>query len=88
MSKNIRDQFYKAIDDSFEYDSPNDTLIDKCESIADTQAIEALDAVGYNYDYVGDGKWTRKEFDDEPLIDVRQYTTKELLLKFKAEHYK
>ncbi len=52
------------------------------------QMIEFVNAVAYNHDYKGEGKWTKKEWDDEPLVDVREYTTEELLTIFLKQNAK
>ena len=50
------------------------------------QMIEFTNSVGFNHEYKGEGKWQKKEFDDEPLVDVREYTTDELLTIFLKEN--
>jgi hypothetical protein len=54
-----------------------------------TDVLEFTNSIGYNYNYLGDGKWQKKDFDDVPLHDLQQYTTEFLYeewMKQKAEN--
>ncbi len=50
--------------------------------------IEFAESMAYNYDYKLEGKWTKKEWDDDSVVDVREYTTPELYELFKKSKNK
>lgn len=58
------------------------------EIFAKQEVIDFANAIGYNYNYLGDGKWEKKEFDDMPLIDVTIYTTELLFEEYQQSKQK
>ena len=56
----------------------NVDLADVGGSLTPKEAFEFVNAVAYNWEYKGEGKWQKKEWDDEPLVNVEQYTTEAL----------
>lgn len=94
MTQSLRQRLLESIQDSLtttiELFNPKmfkeiQQAAEKCEAIVEDVAIEFAKSLAYNYDYKEDGKWTRKEWDDEPIVDVAEHTTKELFTLFKKE---
>ena len=51
-------------------------------------AVAFANAMGYNYEYLGDNKWQQKDDSENMIIDVRQYTTAELYEIFEKKKAK
>lgn len=83
MSKKIGQQFLDVIIDQIKNKLLPVATAKKCESIADTQAIEFLHWANR---YFEKSLFQRWEFKDNP--DKGNWSTEELLFKFKQEHYK
>jgi hypothetical protein len=49
--------------------------------------MEFTNSIGYNYNYLGDGKWQKRDFDDMPLHDLQHYTTEFLYNEWARDKY-